>query len=89
MEGRGYASEAVRALVQLAFGQLRANRIEIVAQVENTPSRAVAERLGFTFELVMRQQGRNARNNSPVDLAFYSLIRPEYEARQDDFRGPR
>lgn len=85
-EGKGYAAEAVRALVELAFGQLRANRVEIVAQADNRPSRGVAERLGFTFELLMRHQGRNARKNSPEDLAFYSLIRPEYEARREAFR---
>lgn len=83
--GKGYATEASKALINLAFEQLKANRVEIVAQRDNTPSRAVAERLGFQFELYLRSHEWDAAHTRLVDLAFYSLIRPEYEVRQKEF----
>ncbi|MCD4753362.1 MAG: GNAT family N-acetyltransferase [Anaerolineaceae bacterium] len=82
---KGYATEASKALIKLAFEQLKANRIEIVAQRDNTPSRSVAERLGFQFELYLRRHEWNVAHTQLVDLAFYSLIRPEYEVRQKEF----
>lgn len=83
--GKGYATEASKALINLTFEQLKANRIEIVAQRDNTPSRSVAERLGFQFELYLRRHEWNVAHTRLVDLAFYSLIRPEYEVRQKEF----
>ena len=83
--GKGYATEASKALINLAFEQLKANRVEIVAQRDNTPSQAVAERLGFQFELHLRRHEWDVAHTRLVDLAFYSLIRPEYEVRQKEF----
>ena len=82
---KGYATEAARALVQLAFEQLNANRVAIVTQRENTRSRAVAERLGFQFELYKRHHEWNVAHTRLIDLAFYSLIRPEFETQRAEF----
>jgi RimJ/RimL family protein N-acetyltransferase len=48
--GRGYVSEAVRALVDFAGGRLGAKRIEIRCDERNERSRRVAERCGFVLE---------------------------------------
>ncbi|MFI5616967.1 GNAT family N-acetyltransferase [Streptomyces sp. NPDC051567] len=52
--GRGYTTEAVRALAHWAFTGLGSVRLEWRAEVGNTASRAVAERAGFTVEGVER-----------------------------------
>lgn len=53
-EGQGYVSEAVLALTQMAFEQLRARRVEIRMDDVNLRSRAVAERCGFQLEGILR-----------------------------------
>lgn len=46
-QGRGYATEAVAALVGYAFGTLGVERIQATADERNAPSIRVVERLGF------------------------------------------
>ncbi|MFJ2603382.1 GNAT family N-acetyltransferase [Streptomyces sp. NPDC087425] len=52
--GRGYVTEAVRAVTRWAFVDLAVDRVEWRAEVGNAPSRAVAERAGFVLEGVLR-----------------------------------
>ena len=49
-QGHGYATEAVRALVDLAFGVLGARRLTARVDARHTASRALLERLGFRLE---------------------------------------
>jgi RimJ/RimL family protein N-acetyltransferase len=46
--GNGFATEAARAAVVVAFERLHLNEIVSLTAVENTPSRRVMERLGMT-----------------------------------------
>lgn len=48
--GRGRATAAVRLLVRWAFDDLRLARLELTCDPDNTASRRVAERCGFTVE---------------------------------------
>ncbi|MTE19274.1 GNAT family N-acetyltransferase [Streptomyces sp. TRM43335] len=50
----GYTAEAAGAVVDWAFDELGVERLEWVAEVGNTGSRAVAERLGFVVEGTLR-----------------------------------
>lgn len=52
--GRGYVTEAVRAVSRWAFVDLAVDRVEWRAEVGNAPSRAVAERAGYVLEGVLR-----------------------------------
>jgi ribosomal-protein-serine acetyltransferase len=71
-QGRGLMSEAVQAIVTLAFEHLGLHRLEIRADVVNEPSRAIAERLGFSLEGTMR--GAYRVGDRYVDDALYALL---------------
>ncbi|MGW2541256.1 GNAT family N-acetyltransferase [Kitasatospora sp. NPDC001574] len=54
-EGRGLIGTAVRLLIDYAFTTRGMHRIEWHNRPDNVRSRAVAQRLGFTLEGVMRE----------------------------------
>lgn len=54
-QGQGIMTQACRAMVANAFDQMGLNRVEIRCATENTKSRAIPERLGFTLEGIQRQ----------------------------------
>ena len=56
--GNGYISEAVMAIVDFAFEHIRAARVELITDEENTPSRRVAERCLFQLEGILRHERR-------------------------------
>ncbi|HXR29323.1 MAG TPA: GNAT family protein [Solirubrobacteraceae bacterium] len=72
-QGQGLMTRAVAALVEHAFETLQLNRLEIRTDVENAPSRAVAERLGFRYEGTLRQSYRVVGERYSDD-AVYSLL---------------
>jgi RimJ/RimL family protein N-acetyltransferase len=73
--GRGVATAAVRLLCGWLFEELPIDKISIVADVENAPSRAVAERSGFTYEGVLRSHA--LINDVRRDMASYGLLSGE------------
>jgi ribosomal-protein-serine acetyltransferase len=79
-QGRGTMTAAVRALIEVAFGDWRLNRVEIRLDVENERSRALAERLGFQREGTLRQAMLLA--GAFRDDAVYSLLACEWPRRQ-------
>ena len=76
------ATEAMFLMMQQAFA-LGYRRYEWKCDALNAPSRAAAERLGFTFEGIFRQalvyKGRNR------DTAWYSVIDREWPWLRDVF----
>lgn len=58
--GKGYMTEAVEGITRFAFEELAANRVEIRCDPKNVKSRAIAERLGYTLEGVLRNDDRGA-----------------------------
>ena len=53
--GKGYAREAVRRLLKIAFDDLELHRLEANILTDNQPSLRLAEELGFVREGVSRQ----------------------------------
>jgi RimJ/RimL family protein N-acetyltransferase len=49
-QGRGYATEAVQALVSYSFGTLEADVVRAYAGAENAPSIRVMEKVGMTLQ---------------------------------------
>ncbi|MCY7038235.1 GNAT family N-acetyltransferase [Streptococcus sanguinis] len=79
--GRGYVSEAARALIDLAFKELNLHKIELSCFGYNLQSQRVAEKLGFTLEARIRDR-KDAQGNRCDDLR-YGLLRSEWEAQQN------
>jgi ribosomal-protein-serine acetyltransferase len=75
-EGHGLVTRACRALIDIAFDELELHRVVIRAGVENLRSRAVPERLGFTYEGIAREEGRGS--GGFYDLAVYGLLDREW-----------
>lgn len=71
MRGKGYVSEAVQALVNFAFHHIGAARIELITDAQNTASRRVAERCGFTLEGVLHHE-RRAPDGTLRDTCMYA-----------------
>jgi len=76
-EGRGHISRACRSLIRIGFDELDLHRIVIRAGVGNARSRAIPERLGFTYEGIAREEGRGS--GGFYDLAVYGLLDREWE----------
>jgi RimJ/RimL family protein N-acetyltransferase len=76
--GQGYATEATQVLTRFAFDQLGARRVEIRMDPRNARSRAVPERLGFTFEGCLRSAFRGVGGQVQDSLVF-ALLPDEFE----------
>ena len=68
---QGIATRAVRAIAKYGFLFFETDRLEIVAAVNNRPSRSVATRAGAVFECIARN--RLIVNGQPVEAAIYSI----------------
>jgi RimJ/RimL family protein N-acetyltransferase len=78
-QGQGTMTHAVRALVDHAFRTWRLDRVEIRAGVENMRSRAIAERLGFTQEGLVRKSEQIGDRYG--DQVVYAMIAADWLAR--------
>jgi RimJ/RimL family protein N-acetyltransferase len=73
LAGRGYVTEIVHAMTQLAFNTLGAERVEIRCDERNERSWRVAERCGFTCEGTLRRDSR-APDGTVRDTRVYSRV---------------
>ena len=71
--GQGYATEVTRALIDLGFDSLGVHRIEIRCHPLNAASVAIASKLGFTLEGILRDYVF-VPGTGFVDEAVYSLL---------------
>ena len=75
MRGRGYGTEAVRALVRWLFSDAGATRVHMPTVPENVAMRRVAKRLGFEADSTIRYEG--------LEFVFYVLTRERWVERDD------
>jgi len=71
--GRGYVTETAEALARHAFDVLGARRVEIRMDDRNVRSAAVAQRLGFELEGILRNQARD-HHARLRDTRVYALV---------------
>jgi RimJ/RimL family protein N-acetyltransferase len=74
--GRGLGSRAVALGVGWAFGALDLLRVEMTTTSDNAAVDALARRLGFTREGVLRS--RAIERVRPVDIVMYAMLRHEW-----------
>lgn len=79
-EGRGITRRATQALVTSAFRELGLKRVDLRTSVDNRRSRALAERLGFSFEGIHTRGLRFS--NRTDDLALYTVTAEQWTATQ-------
>jgi len=84
-EGSGLVSRATAALLDVAFDRLGLHRVTIRAATHNARSRAVPERLGFTEEGVLREQGL-VSTGEYHDLVVYGLLDREWSELRSKVR---
>lgn len=77
MEGRGYGTEALRAIINFAFNQLAVNKLYIRCSLQNNRSFALAERCGFRREGLIRQDFRD-HTRQLIDVYYYGITRSDY-----------
>ena len=65
--GRGFATEAARAVIDHAFGELECEALQSGARVTNPASRRVLEKCGFQWTGVRLIRIRAINSSAPVD----------------------
>jgi RimJ/RimL family protein N-acetyltransferase len=76
--GNGFATDAVRTLVEFGFTELRLHRISAAIGPDNVASVAVAERLGFSREGRLRDHVHT--NGAWRDSLLYSVLADEWSS---------
>jgi RimJ/RimL family protein N-acetyltransferase len=71
--GRGLTTRALRLISRWAI-EVGAERVQLRADVHNTPSLRVAEKAGFTREGTLRSAAYNQRQGRRIDYAVFSLL---------------
>jgi ribosomal-protein-serine acetyltransferase len=79
LQGRGIATRVVEKIIDMMIIEMGLHRIMIRAATSNLSSRAIPERLGFTYEGTMRDA--SFVNNEYMDLEIYSMLDHEWLKR--------
>jgi ribosomal-protein-alanine N-acetyltransferase len=79
-QGRGYATEAARAVLAYGFERLGLHRVIATCNPNNAPSVRVMEKLGMRREAHFRKCDLNP-DGSWWDEYFYALLEDEWPAR--------
>lgn len=72
----GVTSEALAALIDYFFKEIKVNRIQARHDTNNENSGKVMKKCGMQFEGIMRQAGLN--NQGIVDSAIYAILSKDY-----------
>lgn len=80
---RGLMTEAARAVIDYLFEDVGLNRITIEHAVKNPGSGRVAQKCGLSYEGTKRQFFK-AISGEFLDIAFYGLLRSEWQKQKTD-----
>jgi [ribosomal protein S5]-alanine N-acetyltransferase len=84
--GRGYATEAARALIEFGFDYLALGRIHASYLARNPASGHVMRKLGMRYEGFLRKHVRKWEVEE--DLVVYGILQEEWHGGPDAGTGP-
>ena len=79
--GRGYATEAVKAVLSFAFGVLKLHRVSAPVALDNKASANVAGKCGMTREGRFRQS--HFIKGSWWDIDYYAMLDVDWQQNND------
>ena len=71
--GKGYATEAAKAVLEFAFKKIQVHRIYASHHIENTASENVLKKIGMYYEGTMRD-GQKNQDGTYSDLKLYAVL---------------
>lgn len=80
--GRGYMTEAVKRVLEYAFGALNLEVVAACHYPDNVQSRRVIEKCGFTYEGTLRRYSKNGQ-----DSVRYSITKEEWPTKKQETVG--
>ncbi len=80
LRGKGYASEAVRLVVDYSFSELNLHRLQLYVVDYNESAISLYEKLGFKREGIFREFG--IRDGGRYNQYVYGILRDEWNARK-------
>ena len=80
-QGRGYASEVTRAVIDYGFDRIGFHKVQICVRPSNTPSRKVIEKCGFEYEGTLRDYFY--MDGKYEDRMYFSIIRKDPNPWED------
>ena len=75
---RGFASEAVKAIIDFAFGKVNFHKMQVCHKEHNTASKGVILKCGFVYEGTLRDYFY--MDGKYVNRCFYSMLKSEWES---------
>ncbi|GEM_PF-311069 len=79
-QGKGYATEATRAVIAYGFEKIRFHKVQICCRPSNKNSKRVIDKCGFTHEGTLRDYF--FREGGYEDRMFFSILKSEYNERR-------
>lgn len=76
LQGHGFGTDALRAIVGFGFGELRLERIELDVYAFNARARRSYEKVGFMLEGTLREA--HLHRGTHVDVHRMSILRDEW-----------
>jgi len=74
---QGYATETVKALTKVGFEIEGLDRIEIRCDPDNTRSKKIPPKIGYTYEATLRNRDLDS-DGKPRDVMIWTLFKEEY-----------
>ena len=78
---KGYGQEALRAVINYLFKEMRMNRVEICVYKNNKRAVNVYKKIGFKKEGLKRQSHWNFVTNKYDDEIIMSILRKEWKSK--------